>query len=78
MARGGGTNFGLSKIISLYDVDTINDLIYNNIFEFQQDYSPQHDYESSNYKIVKNIGIVQKTIPILSEEWVLIQFQIVQ
>ncbi len=73
---GGGLNFGLSRIVNLIYTDTIQGNNYYNLFEFAQDYSPQHDYESSNYKIAKYIGIVQKLIPAYSQNWELIEFEI--
>ncbi|MFM9984466.1 MAG: hypothetical protein ACKVOK_04490 [Flavobacteriales bacterium] len=75
---GGGLDFGFTTNVGNINADSIHSSLYYNVFEFHQDYSPQHNYEASNYKITKNIGIVEKTVPIFSQEWQLIEFQINQ
>jgi hypothetical protein len=74
---GGGENFGLSKIVNRITKDTILGEVYLNVYVFEQDYSPQHDYRESTYKISKNIGIIQKTVPEYSENWELMHYEIV-
>jgi len=76
----GGYNleFGPSKIVAQYQTDSIQSYIFPNVFEIHQAHSPQHDYEKSTYKIVNQIGIVQKIIPEFSENWEVVKFQIIQ
>jgi hypothetical protein len=69
---------GASRIIDMYESDTIQGFTFGRTYEFHQDFSPQHDYLASNYRIVRNIGITKKTISELNENWELIEYQILQ
>ena len=69
---------GSSRIIEMYESDTIQGLAFGRTYEFHQDFSPQHEDLSSNYRIVRHIGITKKTISELNENWELIEYQILQ
>lgn len=75
---GGGLDFGPSQIVALFSLDTIQNFQFTDVYEIHQTYSPQHDYEESNYKIIRNIGIVQKVIPEYSQNWQVIEYLIHQ
>jgi hypothetical protein len=73
-----GVDFGLSRVTNFFATDTIGESVFNNIYVFNQDFSPQHDYEPSIYKIALEVGIVQKILVNSSENWELIEYQIIQ
>ncbi len=75
---GYNLEFGSSTIISNIQMDTIFYEEFSNVYEIHQAFSPQHDYEESNYKLSRNVGIIQKVIPAFSENWQLIEYLIIQ
>jgi hypothetical protein len=75
---GGGQNFGSCKIINHSSTEIIYDNEFFNVFEFKQDFSPQHGYQKSNYKLAADIGIIEKSIPHLGECWKLKQYETIQ
>jgi hypothetical protein len=75
---GGGINFGPSIIAEHIISDTIAGVVYSNVYKIEQTYSPQHEYEASIYKLSDGVGIIQKMIPSFSENWHLIEYQIIQ
>jgi hypothetical protein len=75
---GSTSNYGRSLITSrLYSVSWGDHTFYN-VYEFNQDYSPQHDYDSSIYRLCKNIGIIEKEIETQNEHWRLVEYRIEQ
>ena len=75
---GGDLDFGSSKIVAQYHSDSIQQNEFDNVFEIHQEYSPQHNYQESKYKIVNKIGIVQKIIPEYSQNWEIVDYTINQ
>jgi hypothetical protein len=74
----GTSNYGVSRITARYDTIQIEENFFLNVYEHIQDYSPQHDYDSSIYRICKKIGIIEKLIESQSEHWRLIEYRIEQ
>lgn len=77
-SQDGDGRFGSSKLVSYLEADTIGELVFQNVYVFNQDCSPQHTYKSSTYKLGKHIGILEKVIPDYNEKWELIAYQIIQ
>ena len=75
---GYNLEFGYSTLVELKDSLQLEDFLFSDIIIVNQDFSPQHNYESSTYSISKNIGIVKKEIPFYNENWALIEYQILQ
>ena len=75
---GYNLEFGPSKIIAHFESDTMHTMVFSNVYEIHQAFSPQHNYEESTYKMSYAIGIIQKIIPQFSENWELIEYQIIQ
>jgi hypothetical protein len=69
---------GTSKIVDKYEMDTIQEMAFGRTYDFRQDFSPQHDFVSSTYRIAHHVGIVKKTIPDLNENWELVEYHIIQ
>jgi hypothetical protein len=74
----GSGRYGIAEIISIADRDTLMDSVYFNVVEVRQDCGPQHGFRPSTYKLCHRVGIIQKTIPHLNEDWVLIEKHINQ
>jgi hypothetical protein len=75
---GGGIVFGASRINARIDSLQWLNYTFLNTYEFVQDYSPQHEYDTAVYRICKNIGIIEKEIDAQNEHWRLIDYRIEQ
>jgi hypothetical protein len=69
---------GASEITEYHEIDTINELVFTDIYVFHQDLSPQHQNAPSIYSLSKNVGIIKKEVPNVSEIWELIEYEIIQ
>ncbi len=69
---------GATEIIQQDDTLTLSNLEFNNPYTFRMDFSIQHDRKLAYYRIVQNVGIVQKEIPEFNENWQLIEYLIIQ
>jgi hypothetical protein len=74
----GGGHYGASRTVDHLSVDSVAGLLFNDVYVFNQDLSPQHGYKPSTYKLCKGIGILSKEIPFLNEKWELIEYRIYQ
>lgn len=69
---------GATEIIEFNDTIALDDSLYKDVFTFRMDFSIQHDRELAYYRLCHNIGIIQKNIPELNENWLLIEYLIPQ
>jgi hypothetical protein len=76
--HGQDLDFGYSRIVEKIDTLILSGTLFLNVYEYSFDYSVQHDYESAEYYLVKNFGIIQKRINSINENWELIEYAINQ
>ncbi len=69
---------GATEIIEFNDTIALDDSLYKDVFTFRMDFSIQHDRKLAYYRLCHNIGIIQKNIPELNENWLLIEYLIPQ
>ena len=75
---GFNLEFGYSTIQESINIWSNGITSFENAKKIHQEYSPQHNYEKSDYTIVKNIGIVEKRIDVTMQNWVLTDYLIIQ
>jgi hypothetical protein len=76
--QDNGVVYGLAEIVNIRSQDTLYNSVFTNTVEVHQECSPQHAFHPSSYKIVKNIGIIQKKVPHLDQDWILMSKHIIQ
>jgi hypothetical protein len=69
---------GLSTVVSINESLELGDLVFNNVIGYDTEIDATEDNNQVFYKFAKNVGMIEKKIPALNEEWRLIEYQINQ
>ena len=77
-ADGNSFSLGVVTTEEVYDSLSINNLQFGETVEFSAENCPSENYKDTHFIIAKNVGIIKKYIPILNEEWHLIDYNIIQ
>jgi hypothetical protein len=75
---GYSLDFGTTKVVDYMETDSIQGFVFDGVFDVHQDYSPQHDYHEALYRIVRGVGVIQKILPVESENWEVVEFHVTQ
>lgn len=69
---------GKSTVINNYDSLQLGGEYYHSVVEYNTELDDTEDDNQVFYKFAKNVGMIEKKIPALNEEWRLIEYQINQ
>ncbi|MFM1999557.1 MAG: hypothetical protein RL204_1504, partial [Bacteroidota bacterium] len=69
---------GHSTVVSISDSLELGDFSFYKVVEYNNEIDATHDDNQVFYKFSKNIGMIEKKIPALNEEWRLVEYGINQ